>query len=323
MASIFRGGIFFRQALVFPGDLLQYSECAYAKINLHLEVLGRRGDGFHDIFSIMSAVGVHDLLQLRISDDDSVCSGKSITVDVENSPFSCVIDTLPMHDNIIYRAAALYQSVFGLNDRLSFTIQKNIPGGAGLGGGSSDGAAALRMLNRHFVCCDQHGLLGIASKTGSDVPFCLIGGIALSEGRGDVVTPVKGVLRKKVLLINDGIHINTGYAYGLLKRNSMLKHSESMKAIRNILEGGISNEVFIRLVPHLRNDFEGPVFSEYPGLKTIMDEVKEFNPDYAAMTGSGSTIFAIFENGDSATEALCAFRGRRKFVVLTDFSVYN
>lgn len=193
-------------------------EKAGAKINLHLNVLNKREDGYHNLFSLMAGLELHDLVILEYY--DLAIGGGPPEIKIENGggTFSHILDSIDINDNLITLAVKNYLRIAGLSGELHFVVEKNIPHGAGLAGGSSDAAAALRAIDAVI----KPGIDGILDKsaieTGSDVPFCLNGGLAFVEMKGEIVIPVNQVLECFVLLINNGIEINTGYAYGLLKR---------------------------------------------------------------------------------------------------------
>ncbi len=160
---------------------------AHAKVNLHLEVLNRRDDGYHNIFSLMASVALHDLLKLEESSARELSGGIDIAVAVKNNGgiHGSVIDSIPAHENLIARAATLYYERAGMNGKAVFSIEKNIPAGAGLGGGSSDAAAALKLLNGRLGKFRDDELAEMGSKIGADIPYCLHGGFAIGRGIGE------------------------------------------------------------------------------------------------------------------------------------------
>jgi 4-diphosphocytidyl-2-C-methyl-D-erythritol kinase len=154
---------------------------AYAKINTYLDVISKRDDGFHDILSVMRRVSLADNVRMEIFDS----SETGINLSVKG-------DDLPCDErNLVYRAAVKFLEKFKICSKINIEIEKKIPIGAGLAGGSADAAATLRALNRIFNLASEEQLLEIAAEIGSDVPFCLLGGTALCEGRGEIITPIK------------------------------------------------------------------------------------------------------------------------------------
>jgi 4-diphosphocytidyl-2-C-methyl-D-erythritol kinase len=296
------------------------TEKAYAKINLHLEVLNRRKDGYHNIFSVMAQVGLYDLLKLECTEEN--CRNAASF----NCPVYCIggntssiMDDLKEEDNLIVKAVrnlCLKQNC-GFNG--AFSLEKNIPAGAGLGGGSSDAATAL-LLVQSLCSVSDDDLHSAASMTGADVPFALYGGVALCEGIGEQVTSIRADLDYSVLLLNDGIHVDTGKAYAMLNRSEDLlsdqkqyahSHEEIIKALKS---GSLES------VKHLlRNDFEEPVFSMYPRIGRIKDSVIACGADLAFMTGSGSTVVGLFRDKKTAQSAENFLKRQIKQVILTTF----
>lgn len=292
---------------------------AYAKINLHLEVLNKRIDGYHNILSLMANVGIYDLLKLeefRLSSSNE--AGPEIIIVNSGGRFASITDTIVTGENLVSKAANAYLSKAGISGRFVFSLEKNIPAGAGLGGGSSDAASALKLLNNAFGKFDGKTLSGIASKVGADVPFCLNSVPAICEGIGDIIEPLHGSLKSRVLVVNDGTHVNTSEAYSSLARTDEYRGeliSEKKEKIRKAF--AISD--FSEISGFLRNDFEKPVFLEYPQIKDLKNEMKKTGAFFSAMTGSGSTVFGLFENDDEAEAARLYFDGKAATVILTEF----
>ncbi|HOO71370.1 MAG TPA: 4-(cytidine 5'-diphospho)-2-C-methyl-D-erythritol kinase [Spirochaetota bacterium] len=294
---------------------------ACAKINLHLEVLNKRVDGYHNIFTLMAGVDLHDLLKLDKLEIASQEAGESSISIVNNGGANAsVLEAIPEKDNIITKAAELYFKTAGISGNASFILTKNIPSGAGMAGGSTDAAAALRLLNRKLGRLSDHELMSLGSRIGADVPFCLCGGFALCEGIGDIVEVIPGTLDSYVLIANDGIHVNTGEAYGALKRSTNYEVPEDsereMKSrIRSALEKGSLGGLYSLL----RNDFEDPVFASHPELKKIKEECYRLGADFSAMTGSGSSIIALFNDETKADNAQRELKKNIRQVIKTVF----
>ncbi len=296
---------------------------AHAKVNLHLEVLNRRDDGYHNIFSLMASVALHDLLKLEDSSAREVSGGIDIAIAIKNGggTHGSLIDSIPAHENLIARASTLYYERAGLNGKAIFSIEKNIPSGAGLGGGSSDAAAALKLFNGRFGRYRDDELAKIGSSIGADVPYCLHGGFAICRGIGELVMPVPGKLQAWVLIVNDGIHVDTGSAYRSLKRGAEVdagRDAETSKAIRR-LAGALSSGSLDALKEAAVNDFEAPVFRQYPKIGRFKEELYGMGADFAVMTGSGSSVIGLFQKKETAEQARSKMAGTCNEVILTRF----
>lgn len=291
---------------------------AYAKINLHLEVLNTRADGYHNIFSVMAAVGLYDLLKpvtLKISEN----SGHAIRIKAVGGDQAGVFEDLPLEKNIIYKAVQAYFEGTGLSCEAFFEVVKNIPAGGGLGGGSSDGAAALRILNSKFALHDNASLLLRAAKVGADVPFCLNGGLAFCEGIGEIISQKDMTLGCKVLIVNNGAHVNTRLAYKMI--DDSMEQGKSAKVDEKRtgqFEALLERAEVAAFKDSFFNDFEVPVFREFPSVKILKERMYASGASFAQMTGSGSSVIGLFENVALAETARNGFSDIQQ-VILTDF----
>ncbi|MDY6934485.1 MAG: 4-(cytidine 5'-diphospho)-2-C-methyl-D-erythritol kinase [Spirochaetota bacterium] len=271
---------------------------AYAKVNLHLQVLNRRIDGFHNIFSLNANIDIFDLLKLNIIDIFTNPNLEGlIKIIPDGGRHENVIHSISEKENLISRSVELYLNRIGRKGRISVSIEKNIPAGAGFGGGSSDAAAILRLLNDYFQGIDESDLLKIGLELGADVPYCLTGGFAICEGIGEKIEKIQGGLSNSVLFVNTGIHVDTRSAYLALGRTHKLPYNkEKLDDKRLIILEGIRNYNLDYIKPVLLNDFEKPVFEKYPEIRVIKEEIMSNNPDYVTMTGSGSSLIALFRD---------------------------
>lgn len=296
---------------------------AHAKINLHLEVLNRRDDGYHNIFSLMASVALFDLLKL----DDIKVHKSTGSVDIavavrsNGGSHAGVIDSIPPHENLIAKASTLYLEQLGMNGTAAFSIRKDIPSGAGLGGGSSDAAAALKLLNGSLNAYQEEGLAEIGSKIGADVPYCLRGGFAICRGIGEIVMPVPGALRCWVLIVNDGIHVDTGSAYKALKRSADTgRDSEAaIGKTTRLIAGALAGKSIEALKSIAKNDFEEPAFRQYPGIAEMKERLYGQEADFAIMTGSGSSVVGLFSTKEKAEKAKSKLAKHYKEVIITKF----
>lgn len=306
--------------MVIKKSMYTIIEKAGAKINLHLNVLNKRGDGYHNLFSLMAGIELHDLVILEYYDITGNGGPPEIKIENGGGTFSHILNDIDVNDNLITHAVKNYLKRAGLTGKLHFVVEKNIPHGAGLAGGSSDAAAALRAVNSVI----KPGIDGIlnqsAIETGSDVPFCLNGGLAFVEMKGEKVIPLNQVPEGFVLLINNGLEVNTGYAYGLLNRESShgsSNYSESIKqeVLSALAEGPhVWKDVF-------RNDFENPLFREYPRLELLKSRLYDSGAQFAAMTGTGSTVFGVFSDEKACMEAFRFFEGENNRCFFSKFAV--
>jgi 4-diphosphocytidyl-2-C-methyl-D-erythritol kinase len=292
-------------------------EKAGAKINLHLDVLGKRTDGYHNIFSLMAGLELHDLIILEHY--DLVSGGYSPEIIIENGggAYCRILNDIDVNDNLITHAVKNYLKKAGLTGKLHFVVEKNIPHGAGLAGGSSDAAAALRAIDAVVEPGIDNILNQSAIETGSDVPFCLNGGLAIVEMKGERVVPVEEPLEGYVLLVNNGLIINTGYAYRLLEKE--------------VVPGGISDsrrEEFVSILrggkefwkDFFKNDFEEPLFREYPHLRDLKEDFYNCGASFAAMSGSGSTVFGIFDEENICMDAFRFFSDKNNRCFFSKFA---
>lgn len=269
---------------------MQVKQTAPAKINLGLRILGRRPDGFHDILSLFQTVTLADTLTAgRLDGPRLVCDDGNVPLD---------------GNNLVLRAEDLFMERFGLMERAGFTLEKRIPMGGGLGGGSSDAAAALRALrDLHAVDCADGELAGIAARLGSDVPFLITGGTAFVEGRGERVTTLRLPFDLTYVIVHPGFGVSTAWAYGSLEgfRDDGGRYAHVMGRLAS--GGGVDVDEFIAC---LVNDFEPTVFRANPVLSGLKARLLDMGACAAFMTGSGACLVGIFhESGDAR---VCAER---------------
>lgn len=271
---------------------------AYAKINLHLEVLNKRPDGYHNICSVMAKVDIFDLLQLE---QYEVCKPGVVTTSLQctGGRNASILKNIPARENLIAKAVEMYCHHAGIGLQVAIAIEKNIPSQAGLAGGSTDAAATLLLLNNKLKHFNEQELMVIAQNIGADVPFCLNGNVALCEGIGEIVTPLPPIpLPASAIIIYDEIHCNTKQAYADLKRGTQPVASCKDK-ILPLWKKGDSHS----LLKIFKNDFQEIIFNNNPGLVTVYNTLKRFQPDFVQMTGSGSAIFALFFDAEHAENA--------------------
>jgi 4-diphosphocytidyl-2-C-methyl-D-erythritol kinase len=297
---------------------------AYAKINLYLEVLNRRNDGYHNIFSLMASVEASDLLKLEEFEITEKNSEPEIIINCSGGMNSREFNKIPVKNNLITKAVNNYFNKAGISGKVRFQVEKNLPSGAGLGGGSSDAAAALVLLNDNIKLLNSRELFQVAGETGSDVPFCIEPGIAICEGRGEIIERITGTLDCWILLVNNGIHISTTDAYGYFKRSTNYKVDlENIQKKKADFRKGIISNNINNLKKYLKNDFEEAVILKHPMIETIKDELMGQGADFSQMTGSGSTVFGIFNERNIAEKAEEYFKTKYNMVFLTKLKQGN
>jgi 4-diphosphocytidyl-2-C-methyl-D-erythritol kinase len=242
---------------------------SYAKINWSLRVTGKRADGYHDLETVFQLISLHDTLTFTESDHLAVtCDDRTIPTDERN---------------LVVKAAR----ALGV-DRVAIHIDKRIPSGGGLGGGSSNAAATLMTLSKIFSL--RQPLEPIALRLGSDVPFFLVGGTAYATGRGEVITPLPDAPKVPLLLILPRQRVSTAEAFRALTHFSP---PLGVDAYRDM--------------SHFTNDFEEPVFAHFPQLRGWKEKLYSRGATWAAMSGSGSTIAGAFQDVSSRDAARAAF----------------
>jgi len=255
-----------------------------AKINLGLYVLGKRADGYHDIWTIFQQIEFHDLLYFNKHD-----APLTVTTSHPDLPGG--------EDNLVYRAVRLLAQQYDCSDRVAIHIDKRIPMGAGLGGGSSNAAAALRGMNHLFqLDLTRKQLAEIGGILGSDVVYFLHGGTALGTGRGEQIEPLPDLPPRWLLLIYPAIHVSSGWAY----KNLNLKLTKNIPLNMRDIE---RKEDVAGLLFTLENMLEEPVSAKYPIIGELKIRLMDVGADVARMSGSGSTVFGIFKNKEFAEYA--------------------
>jgi len=267
-------------------------EICPAKLNLGLRILRKRDDGFHDILSVFQTVTLCDELDLTPAARTELAV-EGVPVDAGD-------------DNLVLKAGRLFGTRFGLSNPVSFGLKKRIPVGAGLGGGSSDAAAALRGLRR--LARPEIGddsLIECAAELGSDVPFAIRGGTAVVSGRGDVVTPVAWPFDFTYVIVHPGFGVSTAWAYGHCRPRDE-SDDPLTRFTGKLAEGTACRDDFIAGAV---NDFEPVVFGEYPALAEVKRRLVDQGAETALMTGSGSAVFGVFPDALRAESCAGALKG--------------
>ena len=262
-----------------------------AKVNLVLRVGARRADGYHQVDTLFAAVGLSDRLRVERA-------AAGVTVEVIGA------DLGDPRDNLVYRAARAYLDARGERGGVAIRLEKRIPVGGGLGGGSSDAAATLRCLDELFEPpSGVAALTGMARGLGADVPFFLSPSpLALGGGRGDHLTPLPPLPPRQVLLVGSPEGVGTAWAYSLLARGRSAEMAEPSARQPVPLTRALCRD-WATVAGMAHNDFEAPIFAVRPDLRETMLSLRGTSPLLALMSGSGSTVFAVYPDEESAVRA--------------------
>jgi 4-diphosphocytidyl-2-C-methyl-D-erythritol kinase len=262
--------------------MLTFPNC---KINLGLNIIGKRADGFHNIETIFYPIAIKDALE--------IVADESATTEITFTTSGLVVQGNDA-DNLCIKAYHLLKKDFHQIPAVKMHLHKNIPMGAGMGGGSADGAAVLTMLNKKFeLQINTEKLIENALLLGSDCPFFIVNKPSFASGRGEILQEINIDLSSyKIMIVNPGIHVNTGDAFKSIDVNNF---SASGLLQQNILKDITTWKECIK------NDFEIPVFVKHPAIKEIKDTLYENGAIYAAMSGTGSTVYGIFDKENVAS----------------------
>ena len=259
---------------------------ARAKINLGLDVVRKREDGYHEVRMIMQMINLYDRITLRRSTEPGI----RVTT---NLPY------LPVNeDNLVYRAAKLLMEEFKITEGAEIELQKYIPVAAGMAGGSSDAAAVMVGVNRIFhLGLTKKQLMERGVKIGADVPFCIMRGTALAEGIGEVLTPLPAMPHCSLVIAKPKIHVSTKFVYGNLKVSELKEHPDIDGQVQALREGSLE-----QLVAKMGNVLETVTVPAYPVIDEIKRTMLKNDAMGAMMSGSGPTVFGIFEREERAQE---------------------
>ncbi len=261
---------------------------AYAKLNLSLFVGPLRPDGYHEISTVMVKVSLCDWLEFSLAPRGVLELSSSSTA-------------IPCDErNTVFKAASLLLDRFSVESGARISINKKIPWGAGLGGGSSDAATTLYALNRLWgLGLSLKELVEIAAMVGSDVPFFFCPSAAVAEGRGEILRPFVNGLTAFPMVVNPGIEIGTAWAYGAISPRLTLD-----RGVTNIAALSCERGDLRALAQVASNDFEAVVFDRYPVLGDVVDGLRARGAVLAGMSGSGSSLFGVFQGEGERADAV-------------------
>lgn len=259
---------------------------AYAKINLGLDVIGRLPDGYHQVKMVMQTVGIYDELTFERAEQ-----GIQITTDSGILPTD--------ENNLIYKAARLMMEKYRIEEGIRVHLQKNIPIAAGMAGGSTDAAAAMQGMNRLFrLGVPKEELMREAVSIGADVPYCLLGGTALAEGIGEELTVLPPVPDMVLLVAKPEISVSTKYVYEHLDSAEKIEHPDIDGMVSAIREQSMDG-----ILERMENVLETVTIPAHPVIAGLKERMLELGAKRSLMSGSGPTVFCVFESEEKAQYA--------------------
>lgn len=260
---------------------------AYAKINLGLDVLRRREDGYHDVKMIMQTIQMYDMLEMEKSEQPGI----HLTTNLSYIPVN--------ENNLVYKAVKLLMDQYRIEEGITISLNKFIPVAAGMAGGSSDAAAALVGVNRMFqLGLTRQQLMKLGVKIGADVPYCVMRGTALAEGIGEKLTALPPMPQCYVLIGKPGINVSTKFVYTNLNLGPDTHHPDINGMIEALQDGDLYG-----ITDRMENVLESVTIPAYPVIETIKNHMKAHGAVNAMMSGSGPTVFGIFDDKEKAEYA--------------------
>ncbi|WP_291632721.1 4-(cytidine 5'-diphospho)-2-C-methyl-D-erythritol kinase [Clostridium sp.] len=273
---------------------------AYGKINISLDIVGKREDGYHLLKMIMQNVDLYDSMSFE------KCN-KGINI-------SCNKPYIPTDEkNLVYKAAKLFMDTYDINEGINIYLKKNIPVAAGMAGGSADAAAVFKTLKHVFrIDVDDNELMNLGVKIGADVPYCIVGGTALCEGIGEIITPLAPFKNHILVLVKPNFGVSTKEVYKNLDISKIFKHPDTETLIKAIEQDKLKD-----VCSGMKNLLENVTLRKYPALKRIKEDMLKMGAMGAMMSGSGPTIFAFFDDMLKAQRCYDKFKIQYKEVYIT------
>lgn len=270
---------------------------AYGKINIGLDVIRKREDGYHDVKMIMQTVSLFDRISITRNSSNS-----DITLETN-------LNFLPTNDNnIVYKAAKLMKETFHITDGLSINLEKHIPVAAGMAGGSADAATTLELINTLFhLGQSKEDLRKLSVVLGADVPYCILKGTALSEGIGEILTPLTPIMPCYILIVKPPIYVSTKFVYENLKLDKLDHHPDIDGIVHTI-----NKKDLVGMAEKMENVLESVTEEAYPIISSIKQLMKEHGAINSLMSGSGPTVFGIYESEDAVHAAAEYFKENHK-----------
>lgn len=280
---------------------------ALAKINLGLDVIRRREDGYHEVRMVMQTIHLYDRLDIVRSHEPGIRIQSNLNF-------------LPVNENnLVYKAGMLLMDEFGITDGVDVRLTKRIPVAAGMAGGSTDAASMLYGMNQIFdLGLSRKALMERGVKIGADVPYCLMRGTALAQGIGEKLSQLPPMVKCPVLIAKPAVSVSTKFVYQNLKLDEHTIHPDI-----DALIGAIRNKDFTAICRNMGNVLESVTIPNYPVIAQIKEKMMEAGASHAMMSGSGPTVFGLFEDEEIARHARDVMKesGLARQVYLT--SIYN
>ena len=268
---------------------------AYGKINLGLDVLGKRDDGYHDLDMIMQSVDLADKIIITKNDSGEI-TVKSNTGKIPND-----------ESNLAYKAAKVLIDEFDIKKGVEIEIEKNIPISGGMAGGSTDCAAVLKGMNKLFkLKLSEQDLMDRGVKLGADVPYCIMGKTARAQGIGEILTPIPNKLKGYIVLAKPPISVSTGFVYGRIDEVEVKNKPDTEAMIE-----AIKNKDLKALSDTICNVLEEVTIPDYPIVQEIKDKMMAHGALNSMMTGSGPTVFGLYDDKKKAIETVDALKESR------------
>lgn len=265
---------------------------AYAKINLGLDVVRKREDGYHEVRMIMQTIGLYDKLSMNATNNSSI----KVKTNLHYLPTD--------NNNLVYKAATLIREKYDIKEGIYINLEKKIPVAAGMAGGSSDAAATLIGMDRLFgLNISREELMELGLKLGADVPYCILRGTALSEGIGEILTPLPPFPQCHVLIVKPAINVSTKYVYENLHLDETIVHPDIDGIIKEIEVQNLYGATKL-----FGNVLETVTEKNYPIIKEIKECMLEYGAICSLMSGSGPTVFGLFDNAKDAQNAFYQFK---------------
>lgn len=266
---------------------------AYAKVNLSLDVIGKREDGYHLLKMIMQQIDLYDTITIHKNNTGNInitCNKSYVPIDERN---------------LAHKAAKLFMNKYGVEEGVDIDIEKNIPVSAGLAGGSTDAATVLKAMRALFKGrkISNKDLKKLGLRLGADIPYCIEGGTALCEGIGEQITPLRPFSNLILVLVKPNFGVSTRDVYKALQLEKIYRHPNTNHMIKAIKEKNLES-----LVYNMRNVLENVTVGSYPTISFIKKEMIRMGAKGALMSGSGPTVFGIFEDMLSAQRAYENFK---------------
>lgn len=273
---------------------------AYAKVNISLDIVGKRQDGYHLLKMIMQSIDLYDEVIVEKQDKD---------ISIE-----CNKNYVPTDSrNLAYKAAMVFKEKYNIETGVKIKILKNIPVSAGLAGGSTDAAAVLKLMNELFeVNASNKELMELGLKLGADIPYCIQGGTALCEGIGEIITPLEPFKDKIIVLVKPSFGVSTKEVYKNFDMEKVKKHPETEALINAMAQDDLKYVAY-----NMRNLLENVTLKKHKILINLKEEMNKYGAINSMMSGSGPTVFAFFDDMLKAQKCFEKMKEKYSEVFLT------